>query len=365
MEQVKQRKREYTYTMMTVITTFLVVAGHIGFSETPNHTISYNPANGAQHVLNIIIGIIYSFHMPLFFFVSGAVFGYVYNQKPYTFGGLLWKKTKRLAGPFYATRFFYILPLKLVLGIYTLANLPFLIKRLALLGDLDHLWFLVILFYIFITAFFLRKYLFRFKIPVTILLLAGLAFYNRVPLPYLLNITFAYIIYFYMGLIFNEYNEKISVKGALVISSIALAAYIGLYYKSELFFGHTNAILQKGLSLSFDLLQAILGIGVIYGVSKALCTAGVQNTKGFKGLYKHGFNIYLFHSTLNYVVLVCFEQWGWFGWVNLSDLNAALYILFRLAFTYLVPILISMAVFGVKKIFIPFTLKDSRKLKSE
>ncbi len=348
MEQIKQKKREYTYAVMTVITTFLVVAGHIGFSETPNHTISYNAANGAQYVLNIIIGIIYSFHMPLFFFVSGAVFGYVYNQKSYTFGGLLWKKTKRLAVPFYTTRFFYILPLKLLLGIYALSNLPFLVKRLILLGDLDHLWFLVILFYIFIIAFFLRKYLFRFKIPVTILLLAGLAFYNRVQLPFLLNITFAYIIYFYLGLIFNEYQEKITTKGALTMAAVGVAAYIVLYYRSEFFFGHTNAILQKGLSLSFDLLQAVLGIGVIYGVSKALCAAGVQNTKVFKGLYKHGFNIYLFHSTLNYVVLVCFEAWGWFGWFNLSDANAGLYILFRLAFTYLVPILVSMMVFGVK-----------------
>ena len=123
-----------------------------------------------------------------------------------------------------------------------------------------------------------------------------------------------------------------------------------LFYKSEFFYGHANAYLQKGLSLGFDLLQAILGIGVIYGVSKALCAVNVQDTQLFKGLYKHGFNIYLFHATLNYVVLVCFETWGWFDWVNLSDANAGLYILFRLAFTYLVPILISMAVFGVQDI---------------
>ena len=94
----------------------------------------------------------------------------------------MWKKTKRLVVPFYTTRFFFILPLKLLLGIYTLSNLPRLIKRLILLGDLDHLWFLVILFYIFIIAFFLRKFLFKFKIPVMLLLLAGLAFYDRVSL---------------------------------------------------------------------------------------------------------------------------------------------------------------------------------------
>ncbi|MEX1307016.1 MAG: acyltransferase [Eubacteriales bacterium] len=351
MEQRKQSNKEYAYAIMTVITTFLVVAGHIGFSKTPNHTISYDASNGAQHILNTIIGVIYSFHMPLFFFVSGAVFGYVYNRKPYTFGGLIWKKTKRLAVPFYTTRFFYILPLKLLLGIYALSNLPRLIKRLVLLGDLDHLWFLVILFYIFIIAFFLRKYLFKFKIPVMLLLLAGLAFYDHVSWAFLLNITFAYIIYFYMGLVFNEYQEKITTKGALTMAVIGIAAYVVLYFKSEFFYGHESAFLQKGLSLGFDLLQAILGIGVIYGISKALSVAGAQNTKLFKGLYKHGFNIYLFHSTLNYVVLVCFERWGWFDWVNLSDVNAGIYILFRLAFTYLVPLLISVAVFGVKDWF--------------
>ncbi len=351
MEKTETRKKEYVYAVMTVITTFLVVAGHIGFSETPNHTISYNASNGAQQILNIIIGIIYSFHMPLFFFVSGAVFGYVYNQKPYTFPDLLWKKTKRLVVPFYETRFLFILPLKLLLGIYLVTDFPAIVKRLILLGDLDHLWFLVILFYIFIIAFFLRKYLFKFKIPVILLLLAGLAFYNRVNWPFLLNITFAYIIYFYLGLVFNEFQEKITTQGALVMVILGTAAYIVVYYRSEFFFGHANAVLQKGMTMGYDLLRAVLGIGVVYGLSKALGAAGVQNTKIYKRLYKHGFNIYLFHSTLNYVVLVGFERAGFFPWVNQCDLNAGLYILFRLAFTYLTPILFSMGLFGVKDLF--------------
>ena len=130
---------------------------------------------------------------------------------------------------------------------------------------------------------------------------------------------------------------------------VGLAAYIVLYYKSEMFAGYGNAFLQKGMTLGYDLLRAILGIGVVYGVSKALCAAGAPNTKIYQGLYKHGFNIYLFHSTLNYVVLVGFERAGLFLWVNQNDLNAGLYILFRLAFTYLVPILISMGLYGVKK----------------
>ena len=57
------------YTAVKVMTAILVVAGHVAVMYTSDGVI---PVLGASRALAALTKIIYRFHMPLFFFISGS-----------------------------------------------------------------------------------------------------------------------------------------------------------------------------------------------------------------------------------------------------------------------------------------------------
>ena len=87
--------KQQDYTIIKVITTILVVIAHI--------TRFYSMGGGAikmkyNFLLHYITSFVYSFHMPLFICVSGAIFSFcINNKKKYSdFRLFIIKKWKRL-----------------------------------------------------------------------------------------------------------------------------------------------------------------------------------------------------------------------------------------------------------------------------
>lgn len=86
----------------------LVVFGHVTRMYTPIGLIT--PLESSS-VLALTTSIIYSFHMPLFVFVSGMTFGVTCKKKSYQdFTSFARNKVKRLMIPYFVFALFWVLP---------------------------------------------------------------------------------------------------------------------------------------------------------------------------------------------------------------------------------------------------------------
>ena len=113
--------KQQDYTIIKVITTILVVIAHI--------TRFYSMGGGAikmkyNFLLHYITSFVYSFHMPLFICVSGAIFSFcINNKKKYSdFRLFIIKKWKRLMVPYFLIGIFYVMPVMCTLKITNLSN---------------------------------------------------------------------------------------------------------------------------------------------------------------------------------------------------------------------------------------------------
>ena len=83
-----RKERSLTLDIARALMIVLVVIGH------------YDPVN-APNWYQTLLKFIYTFHMPVFLFVSGYV--YIATKKEESYLSFLYKKVKRLLVPYYAT----------------------------------------------------------------------------------------------------------------------------------------------------------------------------------------------------------------------------------------------------------------------
>lgn len=140
----------------------LVVFGHVTRMYTPVGLIT--PLESSS-VLAITTSIIYSFHMPLFVFVSGMTFGVTCKKKSYQdFTSFARNKVKRLMIPYFVFALFWVLPFMVGFGFRPF--LPYLTKGLLLSLDSRHLWYVWMLFNVFLLFWGLRFLLKNFTYPI-------------------------------------------------------------------------------------------------------------------------------------------------------------------------------------------------------
>ena len=98
--------------------------------------------------------------MPLFFVLSGAVFG----LKPIkSFDAICKAKIYRLLFPYYTTGLLFMLPVKYLGCFYTKETILPAIRAFWLGGESGHLWFLLALFWCIIGFSIIIKVLHRLK----------------------------------------------------------------------------------------------------------------------------------------------------------------------------------------------------------
>lgn len=148
------------YDIIRACAMLLVVIGHSSYytaGMTPFGGIDYVGAMRAAGVADtavhqwadFIVGGIYTFHMRVFFALSGAVFYLRLQQGAYRgLGSFLRKKARRLLLPFFFVVTFYVVPLKALGGCWAGREHPLrdMLVSQYLLSD-QHLWFLLILFW--------------------------------------------------------------------------------------------------------------------------------------------------------------------------------------------------------------------------
>lgn len=201
--------------LLTLIATTLVVAGHCDI--TPDYKQTW------------IFKWVYSFHMPLFFMISGYIFclsNPVERLKRTTFTQFIHKKFERLLIPFiFIDTIIFLIKATLLadsdmVAHPTVLTLECYIEKVAF-RPIGFMWFLPTLFWMFVIAFPLWKYIKLHKPlgnnmlmgggSLILLIVSATAFmYKDQILIFQFVKSLYFLIFFWIGVLYCEYSETIN-----------------------------------------------------------------------------------------------------------------------------------------------------------
>ena len=174
--------RDTAYDWLRLIATLFVVIGHSSYLSIHSHLggVDYilpediHPVYYSLlfRIIRKIVGFVSSFHMPLFFMLSGAVLA----LKDYrTFDTFAEAKFKRLIIPYFLYGLGFMLPVKCLGNFYNADNFAEIIKSFLKVegGESGHLWFLPALFWCMMVFEVMRGIFLRLNIQSVYLLILG------------------------------------------------------------------------------------------------------------------------------------------------------------------------------------------------
>lgn len=266
---------------------FLVVLGH----SFPDDKFNNNP------IYTYIYKLIYSFHMPLFFIISGFFAYKIYNILNLAqYIKFIQGKFKRLMIPYFAISLIAI-PIKLYMNRYAARpiDLNGLIVDVLLYPagngtvyhtgtPIQYFWFIYTLFFIFAVIPLLNK------IPIKVVLIIT-AILNVIPLKSM-PLFYAwgvihYLFYIYLGIYFNriyEEYERFKYKKLLVVITFVALVIINL----KVVFAGVSVQFYNVYSLTTALIGSILFINISYLISNS------KLGEAFKYIGNYSYDIYLF-----------------------------------------------------------------------
>lgn len=204
------KKENQLMALLSVWGILLVVLGHSGFEEPE-----------IQQNLGRLHGWIYSFHMPLFFMISGYLFSL--TNKSFVdiqLGKFMQKKVLRLLVP-YVTIGSIVYLIKFAFSSLSHASRDFTIGNFFYMfiapsnpnSTMGYLWYIVTLFVVFAIVVLLNKLRIDMKKPLwcLVLILVFLALDSCMPKVVLfnLNAVIHYMPAFLMGILFKKYEDSI------------------------------------------------------------------------------------------------------------------------------------------------------------
>ncbi len=301
-ERMRREKVEQ-YEIIKIITTILVVFGHVTRMYTPDGIV--HPLNKSI-VLDYITSFIYSFHMPLFVAVSGSIYYFVKMRlnKYSNNSQFIINKAQRLLIPYVVFGILYVAPIMILCNFTESSYLNYIIEGIILSLNPRHLWYIFMLFNVFMAFQFLNKYITKYpKLFMFIFILFNIASY-KLPVYFQLNTTFRYLIYFYIGYLFekNKNDFKLNPKKITITSFLFLLVANYLLKVS-------NGVIPY---IILNMICAFLGIIFMYTSVQLLNIKFIMNLKLYKIIKENSFGIYLFHPMIIYVL---------FYWLGDKDIN--------------------------------------------
>lgn len=261
-------------TLLRVLATFSIVVWHT-YCSYICWNVAESPANTFYQCF--FTRIFPDANMPLFTFIAGYLFCFLLKEKGKykSFKLFFLNKVHRLLIPF------------LVLG--TIINLCEYGKNIVdiLYGLPNHLWYCLMLFYVFVACWLVEKKNSRINILLMIFSFAivayGFSYLYRFPLGLFQPVYF--FGYFYVGFLFREKFETKILNSKLVIC-LVLCSYI-----------ISCVLYNQHMILPLALSQIIL----LFVVSKCFCNLHFyQNNEKMQAIInifgKYSFGIYVFHQ---------------------------------------------------------------------
>lgn len=285
------------YDISKVIAVVLVVVAH----STRMYTSygAFSTANPSP-LLALLTEYIYAFHMPLFIFISGAVYGLCIQRGKYDMMlPFVATKLKRLLIPYIAFGVFYVAPVMCALDVTSLSFFKYCYYGIIMSMDSRHLWFLLALFNIFVFAAVVRKLLLgSHKARLVVLLLSGIicVLAGYMPGKYQIGTACRYQLYFMVGACAHFYYEKMAVVAQKTrYFWVLLPAFLAVKF-------------YYGISVFDLLIDDFVGIWMIVMAAVLLgSNEKLLASKWFHFLKNYSMGIFLFHPMIIYV---CYSELG-------------------------------------------------------
>ena len=307
----------------------LVVLGHCTYYKIStlyggiNYEILMQNAGTADTVIHKLASMlttaIYSFHMPLFMALSGAVFSLSVNHGKYKgFVKFLKNKMHRLLLPFVLVTLLVSFPLKYIAGYWQDSDnilRDVIIGQLFLQGN-SHLWFLATLFIEFLLFWLLvNKFKWHEKYLACLLVLSIIHFVGSFLSINILKYTCQFGIWFYLGMLWNENREQLNNKINFITCIFVIVFWIISLIASYYLKMPTGII--RIIHAVITYLAAVFGMIMFYSICYLTCKKNKLNRKITNMLATDSMGIYLYSDGLNYCVLALFVScFGIYGFGN-------------------------------------------------
>lgn len=188
---------------LKVFATLLVVLGHVGVFYSGLGVLEFPEQLG----IKIMTRLLYSFHMPLFFFISDVIYGICIGKGKYgdvrVFVG---KKVKRLLVPYLFWGIVVVTPVMALLHFTEDRVGKYILNGILLGRNNRHLWYLLSLFCMFLVTDGVRRIIKRGKAWWFVLTIAVVfaLLYNRAPGIFNIGSTMRCWVYFVAGVVLEE-----------------------------------------------------------------------------------------------------------------------------------------------------------------
>ena len=290
----------------------LVVIGHYFPEDSPDSYIALNHW-------------IYSFHMPLFMFLSGYIY-LVYKKENLLYSEFIYNKFKRLMIPYFCVSTLIITLKLLSSGNAYLQNPVTVFSYLEMfyLPSAGYfMWFLWSLFTIFLIVPFFRNKGSRLCLFVFSLLLNLLSPKFSLPRIFSLYETQTYFVWFMLGVLVADYRERYS---NVLCSWCKIISIAGFVIVSVI-----NSKVNMGI---FEKFMPLFGIPAVISLSSLISRLPGKFAFIIADLLGAGcFIIYLFHTTFEGFAKAVFKKLPY--WDDLFFLEATAVILAGLIFPIL------------------------------
>lgn len=296
-------KKIIEYDMLRVVVTILVIISHCMYYriETNYGGIDYSGflirKTTIFKILEQIKEIIYSFHMPLYMALSGALFRVTISKKEIRFIELIKNKAARLLIPFFIVSIFYNFPLKYISNYWSESEnviKDFFVGQILLQGN-TYLWFLPTLFILFLVFYCVVKS--NVLSPIVVIVGVILNYIcNNITIILLKDICM-YFIWFYIGYLFENYRNKIKDKYITVSWMLSMICFL-IFFVMKKYCG------VQTLSYILEFILTIFGMIATYTISYILAkNTCVSKSKIYNTILKNSFGLYLYSDPINYVVI--------------------------------------------------------------
>lgn len=346
-EKIILRELDYLKT----IGILLVVIGHCTSIYTGGWVFT-SPVKSP--IYGLIASYVYTFHVPMLVFVSGAIYYYcrINKEKYSSIKSLIINKFKRLILPFLFVGILYSIPIKYTIGM-AYGNIFSNMKSFILGLNTGHLWYLLMLFNTFILFYLYEKFILNKKYSIILnlilfsILYISSGFFTNI---FQINRAIQYSIFFYMGYEFFRSKdklrlklEKLKTKNILIIIPILIAISLVLILVSKMKL--SNIMLSKLFSL-INVVIAIVCITIcyliVYLINNRMKNAIIRGKidKLINSIEKYSFNIYLLHEPIIFIVLY---------FIASKYINPTILVMVCLSISVSVSILISVIYMKIKR----------------
>lgn len=284
---VRTKSMICTYT--TVLLTILVVVGHI--TRMYSDKGIFSALIERDGLMTYVTNFVYSFHMPSFIAVSGAVFCLCHNDlgKYNNYKKFIKRKILRLIVPYFCLLLVFVNPVLLYVGKLDGKPEQVLSENLMLRGDTCHLWFLPTLFGCLMIMYFCNGLIKKYPFYTFIIAIVAWGVSLKFPIYYfpVLSAVLYYMIFFYIGYsVVNNIDKLYFIKSTLFIIVGWLLIMVLCNY--------TNY-------LSIKFMLNIIGIFFSFGCGWKLSKLFKDNHM-VRLLSRNSFGIYLFHPLIIYLI---------------------------------------------------------------